>query len=100
MINIDDIRKTSRLAKIDFSDDHMSDFLKDLNSIMQMIDSLQEVDCSEVVPLRSVLDMHQRLAEDVVSEDGIANQLFQNIPEGGAELAKEVKCFIVPKVVE
>ena len=32
-------------------------------------------------------------------EENISQQLFANIPKQKSDFAKEVKCFIVPKVV-
>jgi aspartyl-tRNA(Asn)/glutamyl-tRNA(Gln) amidotransferase subunit C len=44
--------------------------------------------------------MYQRTREDEVNVGNISNQLFANVPAKNAEFAKEVKCFIVPKMVE
>ena len=44
--------------------------------------------------------MYQRTREDEVTAGDIADQLFANVPAKNAEFAKEVKCFIVPKMVE
>lgn len=100
MISREDIRKVSKLAKLAFDEDHLGELATELNSIMTMIDSLSELDTEGVEPLRSVLDNDQRLVEDKVSEKDISGDLFKNIPEGGADLAREIKCFVVPKVVE
>jgi aspartyl-tRNA(Asn)/glutamyl-tRNA(Gln) amidotransferase subunit C len=100
MITVEEIKKTAKLARLSFSEEKMQEMAKDLNSIIKMIDQLKEVDCSDVEPLRSVSEAYQRLAEDEVTETDISEDLFKNIPENGAELAKAVKCFVVPKVVE
>lgn len=100
MISLEDIRKTSKLSKLSFSEENLSDFAAEINKIIIMIDSLAEVDTDDVEPLRSVLDMKQRLDEDIVNLGDISQELFQNIPDQGKELANSVKCFVVPKVVE
>ena len=42
-----------------------------------------------------------KLAKDEVTEGNIQEDLFKNVPAGDkSNLAKEIKCFIVPKMVE
>lgn len=100
MITVEEIKKTSKLARLSFSEEKMHEMAKDLNSIINMIDQLREVNCKDVEPLRSVSEAYQRFAEDEVNEKDISEDLFKNIPENGSDLAKAVKCFVVPKVVE
>lgn len=100
MISIEDIKKIERLAKLNYSEDKLENLAIDMNKIINMIDDFKEIDCSDIVPLRSVLDMKQRLEADEAVEQKIENQLFSNLPKSGSELAKEVNCFVVPKVVE
>ena len=100
MISIEDIKKIERLAKIRHEEESLQVLATDLNNIIKMIDELQDVDCSEVEPLRSVLDAQQRLVDDNSVEQKIEQQLFKNLPKSGSDLAKEVNCFVVPKVVE
>ncbi len=100
LISISDTQKTARLAKLRFDENAEREITTKLNNIMSMIDELKDVNCDGVEPLRNVLDMQQRFAEDQVLEKDISNDLFSNIPKSGSDLAKEVKCFVVPKVVE
>jgi aspartyl-tRNA(Asn)/glutamyl-tRNA(Gln) amidotransferase subunit C len=100
MITEEELKKLQKLAKLSFSKDELDNFAKKLNSVMAMIDSLVEVNCENIEPLRSVSDIYQRTREDEVNVGNISNQLFANVPAKNAEFAKEVKCFIVPKMVE
>ena len=100
MISNEELKKLQKLAKLEFSDNELEDFSHKLANVVGMIDKLREVDCEGVEPLRSVCDMHQRMREDKVEISDISDDLFKNIPEKGAEIAKEVKCFVVPKVIE
>ena len=100
MITEEELKKLQKLAKLSFSKDELDNFAKKLNSVMAMIDSLVEVNCENIEPLGSVSDMYQRTREDEVNVSNISNQLFANVPAKNAEFAKEVKCFIVPKMVE
>jgi aspartyl-tRNA(Asn)/glutamyl-tRNA(Gln) amidotransferase subunit C len=65
-----------------------------------MLDELKNIVCSMIGPLRSVCDMEQRMLVDEVTIVDESANLFKNIPEKGAEFAKEIKCFVVPKVIE
>ena len=100
MIKEEELKKLQKLAKLSFSKDELDGFTKKLNSVMAMIDSLAEANCENIEPLRSVSDMYQRTREDEVTVGDIADQLFANVPAQNAAFAKEVKCFIVPKMVE
>jgi aspartyl-tRNA(Asn)/glutamyl-tRNA(Gln) amidotransferase subunit C len=100
MITREEVEKIAHLAKLNFSDNKMGDLAKELTRIMDMIDSLNSVDCSDVKPLSSVCDMSQRFREDEVTSSDISDELFRNAPGKDGVLAKEIKCFIVPKMVE
>ena len=100
MITINELKKTAKLAKLNFSDSQMQEIEIKINSVMRMIDTLKEVDCEGVEPLRSVCEMDQRMREDDVIASDISDQLFSCVPEKGSDLAKQVKCYTVPKVVE
>lgn len=100
MIKENELTKLQKLSKISFSKDELASFAKKLNIVVEMIDTLKDVDCKGVEPLRSVCDMQQRFREDEVTVGNIAEQLFANVPAKDAQFAREVKCFIVPKMVE
>ena len=73
---------------------------KHSKSLQELIDKLQEIDSEGVDPRRSVCDMHQRFREDKVENTNISEDLFKNVPDSGSQIAQEVKCFVVPKVIE
>ena len=100
MITDVELQKLQKLAKLNFTKEESEGFSQKLASVMKMIDVLQEVDCSGVEPLRSVCDGDQRMRVDEVSEEDKSEDLFKNIPSTGASFAKEIKCFVVPKVIE
>ena len=100
MITEKELEKLQKLAKLSFSQDELSDFSKKLNSVVMMINTLTEVNCQDVEPMRSVCDMYQITRIDEVKVGNISEQLFVNLSQQNSDLAKEVKCFIVPKMVE
>jgi aspartyl-tRNA(Asn)/glutamyl-tRNA(Gln) amidotransferase subunit C len=100
MISDIELKKLQKLARISFSDDEAKLFSAKLEGILDMIDKIHEVDCEGVEPLRSVCEMSQRMRDDEITVSDISEDLFKNVPGGNADLAKEIKCFVVPKVVE
>lgn len=99
-ITLSDVEKLSHLARLKFSDQELHHFKTELSTIMDMIDTVQDLDCDGVEPLTSVTDMSQRMRKDEEIMNVDTNELFSNAPGADAKLAKEIKCFIVPKVVE
>jgi aspartyl-tRNA(Asn)/glutamyl-tRNA(Gln) amidotransferase subunit C len=100
MITDLEFKKLQKLARISFADNELSAFAAKLTSVVSMIDELKKVDCSDVAPLRSVCDIDQRMREDEVTIFDQSEDLFKTIPEKDSEFAREIKCFVVPKVIE
>ena len=100
MISTEEITKISHLAKFNLTPEDISHFQIQLTNIMEMIDVLIQVDCSKVEPLTSVCNMNQRMRKDIITESDIITELFANVSGQNIEMAKEINCFIVPKVME
>lgn len=100
MITDTELKKLEKLSRLTFSDQEINVFFSKLQSVVNMIDQLQQIECDDVQPLRSVCEMHQRMTEDEVTIGDISDDLFKNVPGNNADFAKEIKCFIVPKVIE
>ncbi|MDF2965177.1 MAG: gatC [Rickettsiaceae bacterium] len=100
MITKEDVKRCAKLSRIKFEDDKLDYMAGQLSRIMEMIDQLKEVDTEGAIPLTSVLEANLRMREDAVTTHNIEDKLFTNVPGQDAEFAKEIKCYIVPKVVE
>lgn len=100
MVSKADIQKASKLAAIDLGEEAVDKLTGDLQNIMHKIEEMKKVDCSDIDPLISVCDHEIYLREDEVTESDLGAALFSNVPGKDAAFAKEIKCFIVPKVVE
>ena len=100
MITQEEVRKVAKLARLRLTDAEVVGYTSQLGNIMDMIDDMLEVDCEGVEPLRSVCEMTARLREDKITESDLSAELFNNAPGKDAQFAKEIKCFIVPKVIE
>lgn len=100
MTTTEEVRKIAKLARLSFQESELGNIATQLTNIMDMVDMLNEVDCSKVEPLTSACGMQQRMRTDEVLSHDITDQLFANISGSKKKLAEEVKCFIVPKVME
>ena len=100
MISKDDVRKCAKLARIRLSNEEIDLMSVQLIKIVEMIEELDNVNTADVVPLTSVLKTHQRLRVDQVTTSNLQAQLFANVSGNSADFAKQINCYIVPKVVE
>jgi len=104
-----DVAYVAELANLDLTDEERSGMLRDLNSILDYVDRLNELDPSDVPPMAQVSDRDgvdqakqgsERFAyarEDVVG--GLRNSLpheeaLANAPDADGDF------FRVPKVIE
>ena len=88
------INKIAKLARIKLSEEEARDLLKDMNSILDWVDQLNEVNTDSIEPLAnissSILPKRKDESRDVNSSD----EILQNSPD------KLEGYFAVPKVVE
>ncbi|XVN40620.1 MAG: Asp-tRNA(Asn)/Glu-tRNA(Gln) amidotransferase subunit GatC [Rickettsia endosymbiont of Argas persicus] len=100
MITKEELKKIAKLARLKFEEDKVEEFSLKLSTIMDMIDVLNELNCKDIEPLTSVSNMSARMRSDEVTCKDLSNELFDNVQGSSKQLAKEVKYFITPKVVE
>ena len=91
------ISKLEKLARLELSQEERSILSKDLESILQMVEKLQELDTSSVQPLVYVSE-----EENVLREDEVRNQLSQqealkNAPDQDGTFFKVPKVIDLPK---
>ena len=79
------------LAKLELSEEEKAAAKKDMESMLDYIDKLNELDTSGVEPMSHVFPVHNVFREDVVTngEDTLANA-----PE------RRDRAFVVPKTVD
>ncbi|TJZ93081.1 Asp-tRNA(Asn)/Glu-tRNA(Gln) amidotransferase subunit GatC [Paracoccus gahaiensis] len=93
-ITEDQARKVAHLARIAVDEDALPALARELDSILQFMDQLNEVDVEGIEPMTGVTPMRLKRREDVVSSGGMADRILSNAPD-----ARE-GFFAVPKVVE
>ncbi len=89
-----DVEKIGHLARIAVSADELDAVASDLSRILQMVEQMNGVDTTGVVPMAHPLHMVQRMRPDEVTEEN-QRELFQAVaPES------EDGLYLVPRVVE
>jgi aspartyl-tRNA(Asn)/glutamyl-tRNA(Gln) amidotransferase subunit C len=92
-----DVRYVAELAHLDLSPEEQAQFLSQLDSILEYVGQLNELDTSKVEPMAQVLAPQPEnvtLRDDVVRPSFPADLALSNAPEQGAGQ------FKVPKVIE
>lgn len=94
-----DVTYVADLANLELTDQERQRMLKDLNSILDYIDRLNELDTSDVPPMAQVFgtaagDEDSNLREDELRPCLPHAEAMKNAPESDGEF------FKVPKVIE
>lgn len=84
----------ANLSKLTLSEAQTQGYTQDLTRIIEMVDTLEKVDTTDITPMAHPLDATQRLRADVVEEKD-QHELFQSIAPN-----TEDAHYLVPKVVE
>ena len=88
------VAKIARLARLNVPEDRLQPVANELNSILDLIAELDEVQTDNVAPLASVTGHALPMRDDVVSDGDCVDLVLANVPEGASGF------FVVPKVVE
>lgn len=82
------------LAKLELSGEEKEQAKKDMESMLDYVDKLNELDTDGVEPMSHVFPVHNVFREDVVTNADDREEILKNAPE------KKDGAFIVPKTVE
>ncbi len=93
-IDTDTVRKVAHLARIAVREDELAPLAAELNSILDWVEQLGEVDVTGVEPMTSVTPMALKRRADEVTDGSRQSDILANAPD-----ARE-GFFTVPKVVE
>lgn len=94
LLNIDDVYKVARLARLGITEQEAQTAHARLLNIFSLIAEMQAVDTSGIAPMSHARNITQRLREDVVTESN-QRELFQ-------AAAPQIKdgLYLVPQVIE
>lgn len=93
-ITVDTVKKISSLAHIKIDDAHLNHVAQELDSIVNWVEKLNQIDVSNVQPLTGGIDMALSLREDQINDGGYPDKIVKNAP------SPDEFFFTVPKVVE
>lgn len=88
------IKNIAKLARLNFPADKVEKFTQDINSILNWVEELKEVNVDNVEPLISVSLQEPSFRKDEVTIDNLQQELMINAPESAHGF------FSVPKMVE
>lgn len=93
-LDLDQVKRVARLARLAITDAEAAAARDQLNDIFALIETMQAVDTTGIVPMSHPQEFELRLRDDVVTETD-QHALFQTIaPHVEADL------YLVPKVLE
>lgn len=93
-ISEDEVKHIASLAKLELSDSEVEKYAKDLGSIAEFVEKLNEVDITGVKPTAHILDIKNVFRKDEKKESFPREEILKNAP------SKDAGCISVPKVVE
>ncbi len=88
------VKNISKLARLHFPADQEEKFTKDINSILNWVEELKEVNVENIEPLVSVSAQEPVLRKDEVTTGGLQSELMMNAPQSAHGF------YVVPKMVE
>ncbi|KRN94798.1 Asp-tRNA(Asn)/Glu-tRNA(Gln) amidotransferase subunit GatC [Pediococcus stilesii] len=76
-----DVAHVASLAKLKFNDNELEKFTGQIEDIIDMVNTLNEVDTDNVKPTFNVTDQFNRMREDVAVRSGDKEALLANAPD-------------------
>ena len=92
-ISIEEVEKIAHLARLFLTDDEKKQLSKELSIILEYMDTLNELNTSNIKPLSHPLDLVNVFREDQLGESLSTEDALKNAPD------KTDKYFKVPKVI-
>jgi aspartyl-tRNA synthetase len=93
-VSMDHVRHIAKLARLKLSESEALLYQKDLNSIIEYVETLRELDAENVRPMSHVIPMQNVWREDKPGKAGKPEEILSNAPK------REKDFFKVPKIIE
>lgn len=94
MIDSNEVKNLSQLSKISLTDAEISNFEKDLNILLDEVESINDIDVSNVPITYNVNDMKNPLRDEEIRESLDRDEVLKNTSE------KQYGYFKILKVME
>ncbi len=92
-ISIDEVRHVAHLARLSLSEDQLEAMMQNMNSILDYMDLLNEVDTTDIEPASHIMDISNIFRDDEVRPSLPPEVSLNNAPE------KNRNSFVVPRVI-
>lgn len=89
-----DVQHVANLSRLSLSDEETSLYTGQLNSILEFVEKLNEIDTTDVKPMSHALDITNALRADEVNESVSSDLALKNAPD------PQDNQFKVPTVME
>lgn len=93
-ISKEQVEFIAELSKLEFNDNKLDKLTKDLGSIVEFAEQLNEIDVEGIEPTAHILDVKNVYRKDKVKKSFERDIILENAPK------KEVGCIVVPKTVD
>ena len=93
-ISEETLKNISQLSKLGINDDTKKKLITELESILEMVNKMNEVNTENVEPMSHAMSDSQNLREDLISSDIKRDDYMENAP------LSEDGYYLTPKVIE
>ena len=93
-ITVEEVKHVANLAKLNLSEEELSRFPGQLDTILSYVAKLDSLDTTDVVPTTHAFSINNAFREDKVQESLTRNEALANGPHVNDE------AFVVPKIIE
>ncbi len=88
------VRKVAKLSRLEVSDQQVHKLASQLNSILDYVNKLNELDTADIEPLAHCLPVQNVMREDNIQQSLGTDKVLTNAPE------RDDNHFIVPKIID
>jgi aspartyl-tRNA(Asn)/glutamyl-tRNA(Gln) amidotransferase subunit C len=92
-VTIKDVEHVASLARLSFTEEEKQKLVAELNTILEYMEQLNELDTTDVEPLSQVIELTNVFREDILRPGLTREEALRNAP------ARTGKFFKVPKVI-
>lgn len=89
-----DVQYIANLARLQFSEEETESLAGEMSKILDYMETLEEVDTSDVEPLEHVIELEYRFRDDKAKEPVSHEDALKNAPDADTDY------FRVPRVIE
>lgn len=90
----EEVNNIADLAHLQFNDEETEALADDMNQILEHMETLDEVDTSDVEPLKHVIEPDSQMRDDKAEEPLSHEDALKNAPDADTDY------FRVPKVID